>query len=69
MAPRKSFHAKVINALFASLSAQAPTGLGVTTQMTVRVGDRQRLEPDVLVVDESALVDNDLTRFSPQQVH
>lgn len=69
MVPQKAFHAKVINALYVLLASQVTEGLAVTTEMTVRLGERQRPEPDLLVVNEDALVDDDRTWFRPGEVH
>jgi Uma2 family endonuclease len=69
MVPQKSFHAKVMNGLYVLLSSQVPEGLGVTTQMTIRLGDRQRPEPDVLVIDRAALEDNERTWFRLDETH
>ncbi|HEX4701510.1 MAG TPA: Uma2 family endonuclease [Pseudonocardiaceae bacterium] len=67
--PQTVWHSKLISALFVWLAAQAPDGLEVMTRMTVWLGDRQRLEPDVLVIDGAAAVDLSRTWFRPDEVH
>ena len=57
------------NGLYVLLSSQVPEGLGVTTQMTIRLGDRQRPEPDVLVIDRAALEDNERTWYRLDETH
>ncbi|HEY3609826.1 MAG TPA: Uma2 family endonuclease [Pseudonocardiaceae bacterium] len=68
MAPQTIFHVRVIDSLKALLAMQAGEGLEVTRELTIRLGDRQRPEPDVLVVNESAMTDSSLTWLSPEDV-
>ncbi|HYS34321.1 MAG TPA: Uma2 family endonuclease [Pseudonocardiaceae bacterium] len=68
MAPQTIFHVTVINSLWVSLSMQLDEGLVATREMTVRLGDRQRPEPDVLVVKEPAMADLSLTWLDPADV-
>jgi Uma2 family endonuclease len=68
MAPQGSFHMRVINALLGLLSEQAPDGLEVAREMTVRIDERQRPEPDLLVLDRSVL-DQERTWVAPEDVH
>lgn len=49
MSPQRRWHRRVINALDNVLNAQAPEGLIVDSEMTVRLDDRNRPEPDVVV--------------------
>ncbi|GAA1104101.1 Uma2 family endonuclease [Nocardiopsis composta] len=67
-APQRSFHANVMNRLWADLDAQAPEGIGVQTQMTVKLGERQRPEPDVLVFRRPEQDDSSRTYYLPEDV-
>lgn len=60
---------KATSALYLLLSSQVPDGLAVATRMTIKIGDRQRPDPDVLVLDERSLEDDDRTWYAPDEVH
>ncbi|GAA2134108.1 Uma2 family endonuclease [Actinomadura napierensis] len=49
MPPRSAFHDRVMRRLANALEDQAPQHADVHTDMTVKLGRRQRPEPDVLV--------------------
>lgn len=49
MSPRRSWHARLVTALVLSLTEQAPPGIEVEREMTIRLDQRNRLEPDILV--------------------
>ncbi|MFB4298063.1 Uma2 family endonuclease [Actinomadura sp. NTSP31] len=49
MSPQSAFHDRVMRRLANALEDQIPEGTGVHTDMTVKLGRRQRPEPDVLV--------------------
>jgi Uma2 family endonuclease len=49
MSPQRRWHRRVINALDDVLNAQAPEGMIVDSEMTVRLDERNRPEPDVVV--------------------
>lgn len=66
MSPQRLWHVQVVDALKTSLAAQAPTGVWVTREMTVRLDERNRPEPDVLVT--TAAPDPNLTWFAPDDV-
>lgn len=51
VSPQSKFHALVIFLLMSRLSSAAPSAMRVRNQMTITLDDRQRLEPDVLIVD------------------
>jgi Uma2 family endonuclease len=68
MAPQTIFHIRVIDSLRVLLAMQAAEGLEVTRELTVRLGARQRPEPDVLVVNESAMADSSRTWLNPEDV-
>lgn len=65
--PRRSFHARVTMRLGAAFDSAAPTGVMVETQMTVKLGRRQRPEPDVVVFRES-VSDAGRTYLLPEDV-
>ncbi|HVV22293.1 MAG TPA: Uma2 family endonuclease [Pseudonocardiaceae bacterium] len=69
MAPQTAFHMRVINALLRQLAEQAPPGLEIAREMTIRLDERQRPEPDLLVVDGPALDDGTRTWLVPNEVH
>jgi Uma2 family endonuclease len=49
MSPQSSFHSRVMMRLWQALDSAAPTGVSVETEMTVKLGRRQRPEPDIVV--------------------
>ncbi|MFC8797440.1 Uma2 family endonuclease [Promicromonospora sp. NPDC057138] len=48
MSPQRRWHSSVIFALRAAIAARAPEGVVVDSEMTVRLDDRNRPEPDVI---------------------
>ncbi len=64
--PQRSWHGRIVTALTVALEDQAPTGMEVEREMTVRLDRRNRPEPDVLVA--TAAYDPDRTCFAPQEV-
>lgn len=55
VSPRALFHFLAIDAIKSALQRAVPSHLFVAQEMTVTVGERDRPEPDVLVVDQAAL--------------
>jgi Uma2 family endonuclease len=53
-APWVSFHMRALRLLEQSLCACAPAHVAVQREMTVKLGPRQRLEPDIMVTRASA---------------
>src|SRR3954447_20193814 len=49
MSPQRSWHGRVVTALTVQLAAAAPDGFEVEREMTIRLDDRNRPEPDLLV--------------------
>lgn len=49
MSPQRRWHSQVTTNLTIALAAQAPDGLAVEREMTVRLDDRNRPDPDVVV--------------------
>lgn len=66
MSPQRAWHARVIIALTNALAAQAPDGVTALPEMTVRLDDRNRPEPDVVLT--TAPVTRDTTWFAPEDV-
>ncbi|BCJ54086.1 hypothetical protein Asp14428_55610 [Actinoplanes sp. NBRC 14428] len=66
MSPQRSWHARTVTALVVALSEQAPAKIEVEREMTIRLDDRNRPEPDALVA--TAPYDPDRTFYTPDQV-
>lgn len=64
--PQTKFHMLVINLLLAGI--HPPEGMTVVREMTIKLGLRQRLEPDVLVVAERDEDNLDRTYYLPHEV-
>ncbi|MER5885538.1 Uma2 family endonuclease [Streptomyces sp. NPDC001941] len=64
MSPQRSWHGRLVTTLTTSLMAQAPAGLEVEREMTIRLDDRNRPEPDLLVTTEP--YDPDRTWYAPE---
>ncbi|WP_228454707.1 Uma2 family endonuclease [Streptomyces alkaliphilus] len=68
MSPQTTFHARAIRALENSLLEAVPPEWDVLREMTVRLGPRDRPEPDVLVVRTEVSEGSDITFFTPGDV-
>ncbi|MEC3996606.1 Uma2 family endonuclease [Actinacidiphila sp. DG2A-62] len=66
MSPQRWWHGELVDLLKNALKQQAPQGLRVGREMTIRLDTRNRPEPDVLVV--TAPYDRDRTWFAPEEV-
>jgi Uma2 family endonuclease len=66
MSPQRSWHARVVTALVFALAEQAPSDVEVEREMTIRLDERNRPEPDVLVT--TAPYDPNRTLYTPDQV-
>jgi Uma2 family endonuclease len=66
MSPQRAWHGRLIHALVNALAAQAPAGVEVEPQMTIRLDTRNRPEPDVVAA--TASYDPDRTFYTPDQV-
>ncbi|MBZ6476523.1 Uma2 family endonuclease [Streptomyces griseocarneus] len=66
MSPQRSWHSHLVTDLTSALKGQAPTGFEVGLEMTIRLDERNRPEPDILVT--TAPFDRDLTWFAPKDV-
>lgn len=68
MSPQRRFHDRVIRRLANALESQAPKGFALATQMDIKIGQRQRPCPDVLVISTAA-DDDARTSYLPKDVH
>ncbi|MBW5485739.1 Uma2 family endonuclease [Streptomyces bambusae] len=64
--PQRSWHGRLVTALTNRLTAQAPEGVEVEREMTIRLDRRNRPEPDLLVT--TSPYDPDRTWYSADQV-
>ncbi|RKN03215.1 Uma2 family endonuclease [Streptomyces radicis] len=65
-APQRSWHGRLVTALTTGLMAQAPEGVEVERELTIRLDARNRPEPDLLVT--SAPYEPDRTWYAPDEV-
>ncbi|MBB4737408.1 Uma2 family endonuclease [Actinoplanes octamycinicus] len=66
MSPQRIWHTVVIDELRSALRREAPAGIEVLREITIRLDDRNRPEPDILVTADS--YDLGATFFTPDQV-
>ncbi|GGN55731.1 hypothetical protein GCM10010112_06810 [Actinoplanes lobatus] len=66
MCPQHAWHSRTVSALKHELAAQAPAGLEADQEMTIRLDERNRPEPDVVVT--TAAYDPGRTYFTPDVV-
>ncbi|EWM14006.1 Uma2 family endonuclease [Kutzneria sp. 744] len=66
MSPQRYWHAIVITVVTNTLASQAPDGIYVVPEMTVRLDERNRPEPDILAT--VAPIDFNRTWFAPSDV-
>lgn len=66
MSPQRSWHGRLVTALTVALEEQAPEGVGVEREMTIRLDERNRPEPDLLAT--TAPFDPERTWFEPGDV-
>ncbi|MBO0654837.1 Uma2 family endonuclease [Streptomyces triculaminicus] len=66
MSPQRSWHGRLVTALTTTLMNQVPDGFEVEREMTIRLDDRNRPEPDLLVTRTP--YDPDRTWFAPEDV-
>jgi Uma2 family endonuclease len=66
MSPQRVWHARLLTALELALEEQAPSGVEVEREITIRLDKRNRPEPDLLVTTVPR--DFDRTFFTPDQV-
>ncbi|MFC7584053.1 Uma2 family endonuclease [Nonomuraea antimicrobica] len=68
MSPQRLFHEMVIHRLYNALEDLAIRDHEVLSRMTVKLGPRQRPEPDLIVVGPGAPTDPDVTCFDAADV-
>jgi Uma2 family endonuclease len=66
MSPQRSWHGRLVTGLTVALMAQAPDGIEVEREMTIRLDARNRPEPDLLLT--TAPYDAGRTWFAPEDV-
>jgi Uma2 family endonuclease len=66
MWPQRWWHGEIVTDLTFALRAQAPAGFKVGREMTIRLDERNRPEPDLLLT--TADYDGDRTWFTPDEV-
>lgn len=66
MSPQRSWHGRLVTALVLALTEQAPAGIEVEREMTIRLDERNRPEPDVLVT--TAPYDPNRTFYTPDKI-
>ncbi|MFJ2740261.1 Uma2 family endonuclease [Streptomyces sp. NPDC087440] len=68
MSPQTRFHSRVMRLLENALMEQAPEHLEAVRELTVRLNDRNRPEPDIVVVPVDADTGPGQTWFTPEDV-
>jgi Uma2 family endonuclease len=68
VSPRKLFHMLMLRLLEKGLEAPAPTHLRVAREFSVRLGKRQRPEPDIMVVHADVFDSLEQTWVPPEAV-
>ncbi len=68
MSPQTWFHMRTMRLLEHAFVAQAPEHLAVIREMTIKLDQRNRPEPDVLVVQADAITSRRQTWFKPEDV-
>jgi Uma2 family endonuclease len=67
MSPQRAWHGRAVSALLFALTEQAPAGVEVEREMTIRLDDRNRPEPDLLAT-KVPVYDPDRTFYTPDEV-
>lgn len=67
LSPRQAWHGRAISALLSALSEQAPAGVEVEREMTIRLDDRNRPEADLLAT-RAPCYHPDRTYYTPDQL-
>jgi Uma2 family endonuclease len=67
MSPQRAWHGRSVSALLFALAKQAPTGVEVEREMTIRLDKLNRPEPDLLAT-RAPYYDPDRTFYTPDQV-
>ena len=67
ISPRRAWHGRAVSALLFALTDQAPAGVEVEREMTIRLDELNRPEPDLLAT-RAPYYDPDRTFYTPDQV-
>jgi Uma2 family endonuclease len=67
MSPQRAWHGRAVSGLLFALIEQAPAGVEVEREMTIRLDKRNRPEPDLLAT-RAPYYDPDRTFYTPDQV-
>ncbi|MDT5033958.1 MAG: hypothetical protein QOC94_4129 [Actinoplanes sp.] len=67
MSPQRAWHGRAVSALLFALTEQAPAGVEVEREMTIRLDKLNRPEPDLLATRQP-FYDPDRTFYTPDQV-
>lgn len=68
MSPQTAFHARCMRLLENSLLEQAPSSLDVLREMTIKLDQKNRPEPDILVFPIEANTGPDQTWYEPEAI-
>ncbi|MEU1279662.1 Uma2 family endonuclease [Streptomyces sp. NPDC005805] len=68
VSPQTLFHMAALRLLENALAQQVPEHLYVVREMTTKLGERDRPEPDLMVVRESALTGPEQTWYAPEDI-
>ncbi|MFF4129194.1 Uma2 family endonuclease [Microbispora rosea] len=68
ISPQRRFHQSLIRGLTERLDAEAPSHLSAVQRMDVKLGERTRPRPDVMVIDAEAAADNARTFYQAREV-
>jgi len=68
VSPQVLFHKRAITRIVQQLSAAAPPEYAIQWEMTVTLGSKQRLEPDVMVTRAAAELSDEQSDFKPEDV-
>ncbi|MEV6629564.1 Uma2 family endonuclease [Actinoplanes sp. NPDC051470] len=66
MSPQRSWHGRIVTALVVALNEQTPSGIEVEREMTIRLDERNRPEPDLVAT--TAPYEPDRTFYVPDEV-
>jgi len=66
MSPQRAWHARLVTALVLALTDQAPAGIEVEREMTIRLDEWNRPEPDLLVTTAPYAANR--TFYTPDEV-
>ncbi|WP_405088179.1 Uma2 family endonuclease [Microbispora sp. NBC_01389] len=68
-APQRRLHQLLVRGLTERLDAQAPAAMTAVHRMDVKLGDRTRPCPDVMLIDAEAGADMSRTFYAAREVH